>query len=40
MLNEEYDSLTEDAIQKNFIVNEPHEFYDGKRDFISLKAWI
>jgi len=39
MLNEENNSFTKDTVQENFIVNEPHEFYDGKRDFTSLKAW-
>jgi len=40
MLNEEYDPFTKDAVQENFIVNEPREFYDGNKDFTTLKAWI
>lgn len=40
MLNEEYNSFTKDAVQENFVVNEPHEFYDGNKDFTTLKAWI
>lgn len=40
MLNEEDNSYLKDTVQENFIVNEPHEFYDGKRDFTSLKVWI
>ncbi len=40
MLNEEYNSFTKDAVQENFLVNEPHEFYDGNKDFTTLKAWI
>ena len=40
MLNEEYDSLLKDSVQENFIINEPHEFYDGNKDFTTLKAWI
>ena len=27
-------------VTNDFIVNEPREFYDEKRDFISLDAWI
>ena len=40
MLNEEYNSFTKDSVQENFVVNEPNEFYDGNKDFTTLKAWI
>ena len=26
--------------REDWIVNEPHEFYDGDKDFTTLKAWI
>ncbi len=40
MLTEEDNLYTKDVVQESFIVNEPHEFYDGNKDFTTLKAWI
>ncbi len=40
MLNEEYKSFTMDVVKEKFLVNEPHEFSDGNKDFTTLNAWI
>ncbi|HEX9252568.1 MAG TPA: hypothetical protein VF870_10015 [Ignavibacteriaceae bacterium] len=27
------------SVSNEFIVNEPNEFYDDKKDFVTLEAW-
>jgi len=40
MSKEQNDSYLKNTVKDNFIINEPHEFYDGEKDFTSLKAWV
>ncbi|MDO8549142.1 MAG: four helix bundle protein [Ignavibacteria bacterium] len=40
MLNNPSEHIFLKHEQDGFIVNEPHEFYDEKRDFTTLDAWI
>jgi len=38
MLNDKYESIPKN-VEEN-VVNEPYEFYDEKKDFTTLDAWI
>jgi four helix bundle protein len=40
MLNEDWNGMSTKSGQDDFTVKEPHEFYNEKRDFTTLDAWI
>ena len=40
MLKDHPENMLSNEEENNFIINEPHEFYDEKRDFTTLDAWI
>ncbi len=40
MLNDKSEHISSEQELNGFVVNEPHEFYDEKRDFTTLDAWI
>ena len=40
MLNDQKEYISLNQGENDFLINEPHEFYDDKRDFTTLGAWI
>lgn len=40
MIDNYQENILSNEEESSFLLNEPHEFYDGKKDFTSLDAWI